>query len=158
MWESVEIAGKSAAELRDALASNLIRPLGLVLLTRERIQEVADDAVRRGRMTADDAEDLVRNLIDRGRRQTDELMRELEGLLGRAFQAAGLGGEGGGDAGGGEAGGDAFPIPGYDELNATEVRKRLEGLGADELRQVREHEARNRNRKTVLAAIDKQLS
>ena len=150
-WESVEIAGRFAAELRDALTSNLIRPLGLVMLTRERIQEVADDAVRRGRMTADDAEDLVRSLIDRGRRQTDEILRELEGLLDRARRAAGLGGDKG------DAGAAAFPIPGYDELNATEVRKRLEGLTADELRQVREHEARTRNRKTVLAAIDKLL-
>jgi hypothetical protein len=75
--------GKTPAELRDALARNLIRPLELVMLSRERIQEAVDDAVRRGRMTADDAEELVRGLLERGRRQTNDVLRDLEQMLGR---------------------------------------------------------------------------
>lgn len=55
----------------------------MVLLTRERIQETLDDAVERGRVTAGDADDLVRGLVELGRRQTDDVMRDLEQLLGR---------------------------------------------------------------------------
>src|SRR2546423_15606802 len=53
------------------------------MLTRDRIQEVLDDAVSRGRVTADDAQDLARNLFERGRKQTNDVLGDLEQLLGR---------------------------------------------------------------------------
>jgi len=56
------------------------------MLTGERIQEVMDDAVERGRVTASDAQDLIQGLIERGRKQTDDVLGDLEELLG-----AGLG-------------------------------------------------------------------
>ena len=43
-------------------------------VSRERIQEVVDDAVKRGRMTRDDANELVSNLVSRGRKAADELI------------------------------------------------------------------------------------
>jgi polyhydroxyalkanoate synthesis regulator phasin len=71
------------AELREALRNNLVRPLDLVMLTRERIQETLDDAVKRGRMTTEDAQKLVSSLVDRGRKQTNDVLGDLEQLLGR---------------------------------------------------------------------------
>ena len=65
---------KSVEEFRDALERS-------VTLSRERIQEVVDDAVKRGRMTRDDANELVTKLVNRGRKQTEELLAELEGAL-----------------------------------------------------------------------------
>ena len=50
-----------------------------------------------------------------------------------------------------------LPISGYDELNVGQVRARLAGLTPAELRKVRDHERRNANRKTVLAAIESKL-
>ena len=55
-----------------------LNPLDVVVLTRERLQEVLDDAVARGRMTRDDARDLLARArrgraIDRCRR--DAAMR-----------------------------------------------------------------------------------
>jgi polyhydroxyalkanoate synthesis regulator phasin len=97
----------------------------VLVLTRERVQDVLDDAVRRGRMTRDDAADLLAELVRRGRR------------------AAGLA--------------PSFPIADYEELTAVEVTERLEGLGTAELRAVRDHERRNANRKTVLAAVERKL-
>lgn len=61
---------------------------GLVL-TVERVQEAMDDAVRRGRMTRDDAEDLVQSLVEAGRKQTDELRADLESLIGRSLDLGG---------------------------------------------------------------------
>lgn len=52
----------------------------------------------------------------------------------------------------------SLAIPDYDELSATQVTRRLQGLGGAELAEVRSYEASNRNRKTVLAAIDRLLS
>lgn len=51
-----------------------------VTVSRERLQEVLDDAVDRGRMTRRDAETVVSELLDRGRRQRDGLLDELERL------------------------------------------------------------------------------
>nr|MBA3327512.1 hypothetical protein [Solirubrobacterales bacterium] len=53
-----------------------------VVITGERIQETMDEAVRRGRMTREDAEELVQSLVRGGRKQTQDLLAELEGLLG----------------------------------------------------------------------------
>jgi polyhydroxyalkanoate synthesis regulator phasin len=72
------------AELRDALAQRLITPLNLVMLTRDRIEEVLEDAVARGRVTADDAQELLQGMLQRGRQQTNEVLGDLETLLGRA--------------------------------------------------------------------------
>jgi hypothetical protein len=129
----------------------LLTPLEALLLTRERIQEVLDDAVARGKMTRDDSAELLAELVRRGRRSTDDLVDGLASLppdrvmreVDRARRAAGLG--------------SSFPITGYDELTAAKVIDRLEGLSPAELRAVRDHERRNANRKSVLSAIERRL-
>src|SRR4051794_38979635 len=79
----VEFSGKSVAEFRQALTSNLIRPLELVMLSRQRIEEALDEVVKRGRMTRDDARQLSQALFNVGRQQTDDVIQDLEQLLGR---------------------------------------------------------------------------
>ncbi|MFL5894991.1 MAG: hypothetical protein ACJ76Z_07740 [Thermoleophilaceae bacterium] len=78
-----EFSGKSVAEFRQALSSNLIRPLEMVMLSRARIEDALDEVVRRGRMTRDDATQLGQALYTLGRQQTDDVLRDLEQLLGR---------------------------------------------------------------------------
>ena len=68
---------KSIAQFRDSLEHS-------VTLSRERIQEVVDDAVKRGRMTHGDAEKMIGELLKRGRKQTDSLLTELEKLVRQA--------------------------------------------------------------------------
>jgi hypothetical protein len=143
--------------LREQL-QRILNPLELVVLTRDRVQGALDEAVERGRMTRQDASDLAAELLARGRRQTDELVSELEGLLGRSLgapadrvirevdrarRAAGIG--------------PSFPIVGYDDLTAAQVQARLGELSPPELRKVRDYERRNANRKSVLAAIEQKL-
>ena len=50
-----------------------------------------------------------------------------------------------------------FPIEGYDELTVEEVSGHLGGLSAEELRAVRDHEERNKNRDTILEQIDRKI-
>jgi polyhydroxyalkanoate synthesis regulator phasin len=168
-----EVSAKSAAELRDVLRKNLIQPLHLVMLTRDRIEEVLADAVSRGRMTTDDAQNVAAGLLELGRKQTNDVLKDLEQLLGRgrhqvegplgkararaasaaepvlaqadrARRAAGVG--------------PSFPILGYDDLTAAQVEARLTDLTPAELRKVRDYERRNANRKTVLSGIEEKLS
>src|SRR5215208_3228933 len=112
--------------VRDAIRK-VLTPLDAVVITRDRLQEVLDDAVDRGRMTRDDAGDLLAELVRRGKRQTDELLRDIEGVVtapadrvmrevDRARRATGLGA--------------SFPITGYDDLTAAQVTERLGDLSA----------------------------
>jgi polyhydroxyalkanoate synthesis regulator phasin len=78
-----EFSGKSVAEFRQALTSNLIRPFEMVMLSRQRIEEALDEVVKRGRMTRDDASQLGQALFTVGRQQTDDVLKDLEQLLGR---------------------------------------------------------------------------
>jgi hypothetical protein len=50
-----------------------------------------------------------------------------------------------------------FPIDGYDELTVEEISGRLGGLSADDLREVRDYEERNKNRETVLEQLDRKI-
>jgi hypothetical protein len=173
-----EFSGKSVADLRKALTERLVEPLNLVMLTRDRIEETVDEAVSRGSMTRDAAQDLVAGLVERGRRQTSDVLSDLEQLLGR-----GKGGDvaararrqvGDATARAREAGdqvlaqadrarrvagvGPSFPVLGYDDLTAGQVQSRLGTLTPAELRKVRDYERRNANRKSVLDAVEAKLA
>jgi polyhydroxyalkanoate synthesis regulator phasin len=80
---ATEFSGKSVAEFRQALSTNLIKPLELVMLSRERIETALDEVVKRGRMTRDDAQQLGQALFTLGRQQTDDVLKDLEQLLGK---------------------------------------------------------------------------
>ncbi len=128
----------SLGALRERLVSS-------VTLTSDRLQEAVDDAVRRGRMTRKDAEELLGTLLSAGRAQTEALLADVEGLLRRRR------------TGGGGASSSAFPIDGYDDLTAVEVAKRLGDLTPAQLRKVRDRERRGKARKSVLAAVERKL-
>jgi len=53
--------------------------------------------------------------------------------------------------------GARFPIEGYDELTVEEVSGRLGGLSVEDLREVRDHEERNKNRDTILEQLDRKI-
>ena len=143
-----------------------------VTVSRDRLQEVLDDAVDRGRMTRRDAEAVLSELIDKGRRQRDQLLDELERLgkhLGKRSEKVARHAREVTEKplvkaekklrrrATAEKPDARFPIPDYDSLNATDVRKRLADLSAAQLKAVREREAAGSARKTVLEAIDKKL-
>jgi hypothetical protein len=124
----------------------------LLFLPRERVRETVDDAVRRGRITRNDAEDLVDRLMELGRQQTDDVLTRLEkvipggGPVVRAVRTVDRARRGG------------LPIHGYDELTAAQITAKLDGLSPTELRALLEYERKNANRKSVLAALDKRLA
>ena len=160
------------ASLRDVLSKG-------VVITGERLQETIDETVRRGRMTRQDAEELVGNLVEIGRRQTQDALAEVEGLIGRSAtqtrrmtssRAKSVGAVARRAPGTDRALrtvdrvrraaglGQSFPITGYEDLTTAQVKERLAELDDAELRKVRDHERRTANRKSVLAAIEKRLA
>jgi polyhydroxyalkanoate synthesis regulator phasin len=150
----------SLQAFRDALEKS-------VTISREKLQEVIDDAVRRGRMTRGDAEEMLGRLLTRGREEAEELLRQAEPLLSgiesrvkdtakaardvadqplakadRLRRRAGLPG---------------FPISAYDQLSVPQINNRLRELSKDQLERVQEYEAANRNRVGVLRALERKL-
>ena len=72
--EDLNRAEQSVNAFREALEAS-------VTISRERLQEVLDDAVQRGRMTRGDAEELLSRLVTRGREQAEDVIGELDRLL-----------------------------------------------------------------------------
>lgn len=72
--EQASRADKSVQAFRDALEKS-------ITISLERLQEVLDDAVKRGRMTRGDAEDLVGRLVTKSRDQAEEIRKQLEDLI-----------------------------------------------------------------------------
>jgi hypothetical protein len=56
-----------------------------------------------------------------------------------------------------EVTGGRFPISNYDELNVEEVKGKLDGLTAAQLREIRDYEKRNKNRETLIERFDRKL-
>jgi polyhydroxyalkanoate synthesis regulator phasin len=151
----------------DELAANLSalreRLVSSLTITTERLQDAVDDAVRRGRMTRRDAEDLLATLVTAGRAQTEALLADVEQLLGRGTSARARA-TGSGDAvlrtvdrARRRVGVGAFPILGYDDLTAAQITVRLGVLTPAELRKIRDYERRHDARKSVLAAVERKL-
>ena len=170
-WSSTTASDESLASIAEQLVNRVIRPLDLVLLTRERIQETLDEVAERGRITRSDANELLDELVRRGGRQTDEIVRDLELLFERGRDQLELATRTarlaepverlvrGADRVRITVGvGPSFPIVGYDELTAAQVCDRLAGLRPAQLRAVRDYERRHANRKSVLAAVEKSLA
>lgn len=170
-------ADKSVEAFRNSLERS-------VTLSRDRLQEVVDEAVERGRMTRGDANELVSKLVSRGRKQRDELLHDLERLLAQwrrdvgtrtrparrqATRTAGRAARAARDvADPALAEADklrrrtgvrsASPITGLDQLTVPQVNSRLKDLRPAELRKVQTQEKRGKARKGVLDEIERRLA
>jgi polyhydroxyalkanoate synthesis regulator phasin len=163
------VEAKTVAEFREALRKNLIKPSGMVLLTRDRIEEALHKS---GKLSAKDARGIAGDLVKRGRKETDDVLKDLENLLdkgrrdvskraskarGRAVHAASPAIARADKARRAAGVGSKFPISLYDELKVGEIKSRLGDLSPAELRKVRDYERRNANRKGVLNSIESKL-
>lgn len=164
-------AEESVQAFREALEKS-------ITISRERLQDVVDDAVRRGRMTRGDAEEMIGRLVTRGRDQAEDLISQLERILSQVREAPGrarqqVGGRAvqarkqavravdkplaGADRVRRAARVPGFPITAYDDLSVRQIDRRLQELSRAELRRVGDYERRNKGRKGVLRSVDRKL-
>src|SRR3954462_10215365 len=88
-------------ESEESASRSVLNPLDVMVITRERLQDTLDDAVRRGRMTRDDASDLLAEILRRAiSAPTDRVIREVRRVTGAA---------------------DEFPITDYDDLTPPPI-------------------------------------
>jgi polyhydroxyalkanoate synthesis regulator phasin len=154
------------AALREALTD----PVGAVLLTRERILETFDEAVQRGHITRQAANDMAETLFRRSRREAQDILADLEQIVARGRSGLEAAGKRARSSAADRAAhqvdrarratglGAALPISGYDDLTAAQITERLDGLSPAELRTMRDYERRHGNRKSVLGAVERKLA
>lgn len=130
--EQASRAEKSVQAFRDALEKS-------VTISLERLQEVLDDAVKRGRMTRGDAEDLVGRLVTKSRDQAEEIRKQLEELVTQLREA-------------GSAAGAAASSPRRTAGRAADRAKREIGSATDRARTDIEERTRKARRRAVKAA------
>jgi polyhydroxyalkanoate synthesis regulator phasin len=158
---------KTRAKAANTQRTNASAASETVTLSRAGVQEALDDAASRGRITRKDANDLVAEIMRRGRHTGDEVaelvgkgraqlesatkkVRKAEPVdllvrgADRARRAAGVG--------------PTFPIIGYDDLNVGQVQTRIRDLSRTEQRKVLNYERKHANRKSVVGALEKSLS
>jgi polyhydroxyalkanoate synthesis regulator phasin len=160
----------SVQAFRDALEKS-------VSVSRDRMQEVVDDAVRRGRMTRSDAEELIGRIIGQVREQAEELVGQVEPLLAKSPVAKASREVGSRVRGTArnvrdradeplqsadrlrrKAGLPGFPITAYDQLSVPQINNRLLDLDEDDLRKVLAYEISHRNRIGVLRTLERKLT
>ena len=138
-----------------------------VTISRDKLQEVIDDAVRRGRMTRGDGEELLGRLLTRGREEAEGLLSQLEPLFsGVESRVRSTAKAARNRANLPLAKADrvrrktklpGFPISAYDQLTVPQINNRLPELNKDQLEQVRDYETANRKRVGVLRAVERKL-
>jgi hypothetical protein len=132
---------------------------------REAGQELARESVETYAEFLDDAFSRYRSGTERAAQSVQEGVeatgRTATGLLGAATGAVADATGRAVDATAGSAGqaaeAVAFPIEGYDRMNAEEISSRLDGLSVEELQVVRDYEELHEGRKTLLEQMDRKI-
>jgi hypothetical protein len=126
-------------------------------LARESVEayaEFLDEAFSRYRSGTERAAQIVQEGMETTGRTATGLLGAATGAVaeatGRAAASAASGAEQAAEA-------VAFPIEGYDRMNAEEISGRLDGLSVEELQLVRDHEELNEGRKTLLEQMDHKI-
>ncbi|MBM7520273.1 hypothetical protein [Nocardioides nitrophenolicus] len=165
--KSADLVGRNLRALHGALEHS-------VTIQMARLQGLMDDLVARGSLTRAEADQLLGQLVSTGRAYSQALLQVLDTVRQPArlpvpklplppipSQLRP-----------GRRRTDLAPVPAADvpdnveslvvpdlaRLTIAQVKPRLAALGPDELRRVREREVTGRNRKGVLAEIDRLLS
>jgi hypothetical protein len=141
-------------------------PVGMAVTFAEELPEFVDKGRQRVQLQLGNAMVVGRFVVTRGQRRLSDRLGDV--LQGMSDDDAGRG-----DGGGGRGGDTSYASPGaesaqvsspdpaaaaivegaladYDTLSASQVVRRLESLGPDELHAVARYEASTRNRRTIL--------
>ena len=144
--------------LRRAFDLCLFAPVGLAVTVVEDLPELIAKGRRKVELQLGNAHVVGRFVVNKSQRGVSH---RLDGLLGSATAPTSPGAEDGSESVAQAVWERRVPDPAaeavvgsaladYDTLSASQVVRRLEGLGHDELRAVQRYEASTRNRRTIL--------
>jgi hypothetical protein len=170
--ESAERQQQRAREFSELVQGNLKEQAEAGRANVEQLSEQASRQQEAGREFARESVEAYTQFLDDAfssyRARTDQavgnvregarsLSETATGLVGTATGMVGSAAEAPVDAASSAAESAVFPIPGYDDMNVDEASKHLNDLSVEELRMVRDHEERNKNRETLLSQMDRKI-
>src|SRR5215203_7459712 len=153
-------AERLAETTRDSFGTVLDHAVGLQERNVRFAQGLVDSSIKELRYQAESNQAMTQELVERAERQRDAFQTLFEESVDAymdlayapfAYYRQGL------RLVENEVIGGGFPIAGYDELNVEEIKNRLDGLTAAQIREIREYEKRNKNRETLIDQFDRKL-
>jgi hypothetical protein len=153
-------AQEEGAQLTEAFFSQTINSLrAQAEENRQASQQLADQQQRQ----ADAAQTLTQESVDAYMAFMDSMFSYWQGGIQTAERAAEPGPISStpntGESTARSQSSDAeLPLENYDQLNANEVTDRIEMLNVEDIEHLRDYEARNKNRRSVLERLDDRLS
>src|SRR5215211_1785190 len=165
----MEKANKAAERLAKTTGDSYKTVIDHTVALQERnvkfLRGVFEGTVREIRSQTESNHEVVEELVERAERQRDAFQTLFEESVGAyvdlayapfAYYRQGLRLVENGLVEN-EVIGVGFPIAGYDELNVEEIKNRLDGLTAAQIREIREYEKRNKDRETLIEELDRKL-
>jgi hypothetical protein len=159
--ESGERQRRLAQEFSELVANNLKEQAEVGRTSAQRLSEQADRQQEAGRALAQESVGAYLDFLDAAfsqyRAGAMASGQSVAGVVGAATDATvrTVDAATGGTRRTAEAA--AFPIAGYDEMNVEEISDRVDALTDEQVRRLRDYEAANQNRKTLMERFDSRL-
>ena len=87
---SVDSAANSNQGVRDLIERVFLVGVGAATLTKDRIQSIADEFVRRGQLSGEEGKDLVEKLVARSREEAHIAMQRADSSMQGTYRSLGL--------------------------------------------------------------------
>ncbi len=76
--------------IRDLIEKTFLAGMGAAALTKDRVQELIEDFVRRGQLNSDEGRDMVDRLMMRSREEARSMLKKADSSLQGAYRDMGL--------------------------------------------------------------------
>jgi len=85
-----ESKGVTGQAVRDLIERTFLAGMGAAALTKDRVQELVEDLVRRGQLSGDEGRDVVDRLVARSRDEARTMLKRADSSLQGAYRDLGI--------------------------------------------------------------------
>jgi polyhydroxyalkanoate synthesis regulator phasin len=78
--------GNATQSVRELIERTFLAGMGVAALTKDRVEDFADDLVRLGQLNAEEGRELVERLVSRSREQARAVLRRTDGATQNAYR------------------------------------------------------------------------
>ena len=78
--------GNATQSIRELIERTFMAGMGVAALTKDRVEDLADELVRLGQLNAEEGRDLVERLVSRSREQARAVLRRPDGATQTAYR------------------------------------------------------------------------
>jgi polyhydroxyalkanoate synthesis regulator phasin len=85
-----EAKGSAAQGIRDLVERTFLAGMGAAALTKDRIQDLVEEFVRRGQLNTDEGREVVERVVTRSREEARSVLKKADSSLQGAYRDLGL--------------------------------------------------------------------